>query len=203
MMVFGGAMLVLLLVVSSIMLEFRNVGLANFSSTVESQRSFFIDLNIVNISRLTEKFPDLYGYLGLEIPFNALMRPIPRVLWPGKPEGLSVPIEVALDSGAGMTLSCTYIGEAYMAGGLISVLIVSLLFGAVGEMWNRLGASSTNQFTQLLYVSGFLCAALAMRSLLQMMPLLLPTLALWIFGKLWLSRSKSRPAASAYHQSEE
>jgi hypothetical protein len=144
-------------------------------------------LDIVNISRLTDKFPDIYDYLGLEIAINALIRPVPRVLWPGKPTGLSVPIETALDSGEGLTVSCTYVGEAYMAGGLLAVLIISLLFGAAAEMWNRLGLSSKQQFYQIVYVSGFLCAAIAMRSMLSMVPLMLPTIALWTFGKLWLS----------------
>ena len=60
--------------------------------------SFFVDYNIVNVSQLTEVFPASFEYLGLEIPLNALIRPIPRVLWPGKPEGLSVTIETALGS---------------------------------------------------------------------------------------------------------
>jgi oligosaccharide repeat unit polymerase len=169
----------------TLMLQFRTVGLGILSST-DASASFYVDLDIVNIAHLTEKFPQVYDYLGLEVPFNALVRPIPRILWPGKPTGLSVPIEVALDSGEGLTVSCTYIGEAYMAGGLLAVLIISLSFGAATEMWNRVGLTTNQQFSQIVYVSGFLCAALAARSMLGMMPLMLPTLAIWILGRLWL-----------------
>jgi hypothetical protein len=189
-------MVTLLLVGMTLMLQFRTVGLGELSSTEEAG-SFFIDLDIVNISRLTSKFPDVYDYLGLEIPMNALIRPIPRVLWPGKPTGLSVPIETALDSGEGLTVSCTYVGEAYMAGGLLAVLIISLLFGAAAEMWNRVGFDVNQQFKQIVYVSGFLCAAIAMRSMLSMAPLMLPTIALWIFGKLWLSHASVLVSRSA------
>ena len=115
-----------------------------------------------------------------------MIRPIPRALWSGKPEGLSVTIEAALGADVGsVTLSCTFVGEAYMAGGLFAVLLVGLFFGAAAEMWNRVGRNTNLQFDQMLYVSGFLCAALAMRSMLSMVPFMLPTLALWIFGKLW------------------
>jgi oligosaccharide repeat unit polymerase len=186
--VFTSIMGTILVVGMILMLQFRTVGLGEISST-ERAEVLYIDLDIVNISRLTDKFPDVYAYLGLEIPINALIRPIPRALWPGKPTGLSVPIETALDSGDGLTVSCTYIGEAYMAGGLIAVLIISLLLGAGAEMWNRVGLSSNQQFNQIVYVSGFLCAAIAMRSMLSMTPLMLPTIALWIFGKLWLSNT--------------
>jgi hypothetical protein len=183
---FGTIATALLFVGMILMFQFRTVGLGEFSSPEESG-SFYIDLDIVNISRLTDKFPDVYDYLGLEIPMSALIRPVPRVLWPEKPTGLSVPIETALgvaEGGEG-TVSCTYVGEAYMAGGVLAVLTISLLFGAAAEMWNRVGSSS-KQLNQIVYVSGFLCGAIAMRSVMSIVPLMLPTIALWIFGKLGL-----------------
>jgi hypothetical protein len=197
----GVPMLVVLLLGMVYMLAFRNVGLINFSSSSAEldSASFFVDYNIVNVSRITAEFPSVYDYLGLEIPFNALIRPIPRVLWPGKPEGLSVTIESALGASPGMTLSCAFVGEAYMAGGLVAVSLISLVFGAAAAMWNRVGANSNLQFAQLLYVSGFICAALAMRSMLSMVPVMLPTLALWIFGKLWLPRFSLRRAPPAFN----
>jgi oligosaccharide repeat unit polymerase len=192
----GVPTLIFLLVATTYMLEFRSIGLINFSFSEDTNSTFFVDNNIVNVSALTAVFPDAFGYLGLEIPFNALIRPIPRALWPGKPEGLSVSIESALGA-TGLTLSCTFVGEAYMAGGFIGVGLISLFFGAAAEMWNRVGRRAGNQFAQLLYVSGFLCGALAMRSLLSMVPFMLPTLALWLFGKMWLPRSfQRRPPVS-------
>jgi len=191
----GIPMLGILLVATIYMLEFRTKGLDKFTFAERENKSFFVDYNIVNVANLTEAFPGLFGFLGLEIPLNALIRPIPRVLWPGKPEGLSVTIESALGASSGVTLSCTFVGEAYMAGGLVAVLLISLFFGAAAAMWNRVGAGSNLQFAQLLYISGFLCAALAMRSMLSMVPFMLPTLALWAFGNLWLRRSSLRCAS--------
>jgi hypothetical protein len=75
--IFGTIMVALLFAGISLMVQFRTVGLGELSSADESG-SFYIDLNIVNISRLTDKFPDVYDYLGLEIPMNVLVRPIPR-----------------------------------------------------------------------------------------------------------------------------
>jgi oligosaccharide repeat unit polymerase len=192
----GAMMLAFLFTGISLMLQFRTVGLGELSST-QAWESFYIDLDIVNIARLTDKFPDSFDYLGFEVPFNALVRPIPRILWPGKPTGLSVPIETALEAGTGLTLSCTYVGEAYMAGGFLAVLTISVLFGAAAEMWNRVGLTSNQQFKQIIYVSGFLCAAMTARSMLGMVPLMLPTLALWILGRLWLSRPAVRMSRSA------
>lgn len=182
--VMGAAALASVVVVSSYMLIIRSSGLENLSVSDASGESVFVDLNLVNISNLTAIFPDQYDYLGSEIPLNALVRPIPRFLWPGKPEGLSVTIEAALGVGSYMTLSCTFIGEAYMSGGFLGVIIFSLLFGAAAELWNRTGRNVHSEFAQVLYASGFLCAAIGMRSMLAMAPLALPTIALWMFGRL-------------------
>ena len=191
----------ILFVGTNYMLAFRGVGFSKFSEAGNNYSDFFIDYNIVNVSRLTEVFPNSFDYLGFEIPYNALIRPIPRVLWPSKPEGLSVTVETAVGASGDVTLTCTFIGEAYMAGGLLAVLLMGACFGAAAELWNRLGRNSS-QFMQLLYASGFLPAALGMRSMLSVVPFMLPTLALWVFGKFWLARSSLRHSRGAVNRNK-
>jgi oligosaccharide repeat unit polymerase len=186
---FGLPMLAVLAVGTYFMLEFRSRGLGDFSFAEDRPINIFIDYNIINISRLTEVFPNQIGFLGLEIPYNAIIRPIPRLLWPGKPEGLSTSIEDALGAGDSVTLSCTFAGEAYISFGFPAVAFFSLLFGAAAEQWNRVGVGMNPRFARVVYASGFLCAAMAMRSMLIIGPVMLPTIALWLFGKYWLSRS--------------
>jgi oligosaccharide repeat unit polymerase len=185
-----------LLFASTLMLEFRSAGgVTALNADERHYDTLYIDHNIVNISNLTNVFPDAVAYLGLEIPYQTIIKPIPRALWPGKPEGLSTGIEEALGVTDGVTtLSCTFVGEAYMAFGLIGVLIASLMFGAAAELWNRIGQEAGSSFSQILYASGFLCAAMAMRSILVMVPFMLPSLALWLFGRFWLSRSRGPQA---------
>ena len=181
----------LLLFASTLMLEFRSAGGITWLAAGERHYdTLYIDHNIVNLSNLTNIFPDTVDYLGLEIPYQTLIKPIPRALWPGKPEGLSTGIEAALGVTDNVTtLSCTFVGEAYMAFGLVGVTLAGLLFGAAAALWNRVGQDANSSFSQLLYASGFLCAAMAMRSLLVMVPFMLPTVGLWIFGRYWLQRS--------------
>jgi oligosaccharide repeat unit polymerase len=177
----------LLLFVSTLMLEFRASGITALTNEERHYNTLYIDHNLVNISNLTNVFPDVVDYLGLEIPFQSIIKPIPRALWPGKPEGLSMSIEAALGSFDGVTtLACTFAGEAYMAFGFGGVLIAGLIFGAAAGWWNRVGQDRNSSFSQILYASGFLCAAMSMRSLLTMVPFMLPTLAMWVIGKYWL-----------------
>ena len=187
----GAAILALLLFVTSYMLEFRNVGISNFSFSDRSRDTLFIDNNMVVISQLTNAFPNQYDFLGFEIPYHAVIHPIPRALWPEKPEGLSVTVE-SIAGTTQATISSTFIGEAYMTRGMLGVILAGILLGAAGEMWNRVGRNTNSPFAQLLYVSGFFCAAITMRSILWMSVTMLPTLALWLYGRLWLSRSALR-----------
>jgi oligosaccharide repeat unit polymerase len=185
------------------MLAFRGAGLERFSFEEYTPKSLYIDRNMVVIARITELFPNEFDFLGLEVPFYGLVHPIPRILWPDKPEGLSVSIEAALGADpAAVTFASTFVGEAYMSGGLLAVVFAGLLFGAAAEMWNRVAHGVNSSFAKLVYASGFFCAFLTMRSLVWMTVAMLPTLALWLYGKLWLPRSSPRRAASVTRPSK-
>jgi oligosaccharide repeat unit polymerase len=188
----GVPLLAMLLAGLVFMFEFRKIGLSNYAFA-EPINPVYVDHNIVVISQLVDVFSSSFDFLGWEIPFNALIRPIPRILWPGKPEGLSVGIEAAVGAAeSGSTLAATFVGEAYMAGGMLAVFLTGLFFGAAAGMWNRVGHQTNTQFNQLIYVSGFLCAAISMRSPLSAAPTILPTVALWLYGKYWISQRAGR-----------
>jgi oligosaccharide repeat unit polymerase len=158
--------------------EIRTHGLDSFDMETAQTSAVFVDLNVVNVSQLTEVFPDYAPYLGFEIPFTAIIRPIPRAIWPGKPEGLSFSIEDALGAGSQMTLSATFVGEFYMAGGLLAVALCALFLGWAAASWNRVGAKADTNAMLILYASGFFAAGLCMRSFMSVAPAILPTIAL-------------------------
>jgi oligosaccharide repeat unit polymerase len=183
----GLVVVLLLLIASAFMLDFRNAGLSNVSFEERGHDTLYIDHNMLVISELTNVFPNAYDYLGLEIPFYAIIHPIPRVLWPGKPEGLSVTVESIVGTSQA-TIATTFVGEGYMSAGMLGVILAGILFGAGAEMWNRVGRESASGFSQLLYASGFFCAIVSMRSLLWASVTVLPSIALWLYGKMFLSR---------------
>lgn len=172
--------------------QVRTFGLNNWSAGVAQTDRLFVDMNLINIAGLVRSFPKLHDYLGLEIPFNALIRPIPRVLWPEKPEGLSISIEQVLGADSA-TLAATYIGELWMAGGMIAVIAASLVFGAAASGWNRVGATAQGNLDQILFASGLFAAGICMRSFLGVMPAVLPTLVLYLLRRR-LSPRRMRPS---------
>ncbi len=176
------------------MLQFRTIGLRNYlagSRSLSDEDEFFVDYNLWVIGILAKSFPEQYPYLGLEIPYQSLIRPIPRVLWPSKPEGLSVSIEEVVGV-EGLTLACTFIGEAWISGGLLGVFVAGCLFGAAARWWGALARADSSDFGILIYASGFFAIVISMRSLLVSTTAALPTLAAIALGALFLKRATLR-----------
>lgn len=172
------------------MLEFRQVGLRHYLTrslyqTPDRDR-LFVDDNLSSISKLSNAFPEPYPYLGWEIPVWAAVKPIPRALWPGKPDGLSISIEQALHGNDGYTIATTYIGEAYMAFGISGVIGFSLLFGSLAHSWTRWAGTRRHDVHIVIYASGFFTAAITMRSMIWTTTAMLPTIALIVGWHFYL-----------------
>ena len=191
----------LMLVATVVMLEFRNMGLRvyathdyeDFSRPEKIERTLYVDYNLYVICRIVDTFPRRHDYLGFEVPFLAMVRPVPRALWPGKPEGLSYPIEDVVGAD-GWTVAATFIGEAYMSGGALAVFAIGCVFGALARWWNLLASGRNSEFGVLIYASGFFAAAIAMRSMLVLTTALLPSIAGIAAGFLLIRRASRRPA---------
>ncbi len=181
---------------TGLMLRFRTVGLKNYlqgdRQEFETQdQTLNVDFNLYPIGRLAAIFPKQRDYLGLEIFYQALIRPIPRAIWKGKPEGMSLTIEEAVGA-EGWTVAASFAGEAYMAGGWIVVFIVALGFGYIGAWWNRLASPDNSQFGVLVFASGFFAVVISMRSLLVFTTAMLPTVAAMVGGSMLITKTVNR-----------
>ncbi|NJM99039.1 MAG: oligosaccharide repeat unit polymerase [Phormidesmis sp. RL_2_1] len=141
----------------------------------------------------THIVPFRFGMAHIEI----LMRPIPRALWPNKPVGGGYLQAVGLvDPTTGSTLgfSPTLFGDFYSEGGLIAIIIFSILYGLLFAYIVRLSL-------KLHPFSGLLIRAILLSS---MVPLLrggdLPGIYSWIgmsfwpcFLLMWLKRKELSP----------
>lgn len=178
------------------MLQFREVGLKEYLATKgqpqapsipkDPQKSFFVDYNLLMINQLTEQIPRTHPFLGWEVPYLALIRPIPRAMWPGKPEGMSVTFEELAGVKESTTKAATFIGEAYLAGGTFVVILASAFFGALTAWWGRLSVALASEFGVLIYASGFFAIIISMRSMLVLTTAILPSLAAMCFAAVFL-----------------
>jgi len=182
--------------------SFRNVGIAQYIKGVrmdeeQTPEKFFVDYNFYVIAVLTNIFPDSFDFVKWKTPIWFLVRPIPRALWPTKPTGEDISPQTYLlstETGqGGVTISATFVGEAYMAFGLIGVLACSLALGVLCQWWARKASSITSDFGILLYGSGFYAIAISMRSIYWLPVAILPTVAAALIG-MWLIRYTPRTA---------
>lgn len=188
---------VVLLVATRVMLEFRNIGLKYYiagqmaGDMEESDKEFFVDYNLFVICQLTEIFPERFQFMGWEIPYLAVIRPIPRAMWPGKPEGMSVSFEEALGV-EGLTLASSFVGEAYVSFGFAGVFCTGLFFGAVFGWWSRLASPRNSDFGVLIYASGFFAAVISMRSLFVFTTAVLPTVGAIVAGQFLFDQRQQK-----------
>jgi hypothetical protein len=121
--------------------------------------------------------PYSYGGEHLEI----LERPIPRALWPGKPVGgyMNKLGLTSVDTGFTLGISPGLIGSFYAEGGLIGVVICSVIYG-YGLGWLIAGSD------RITPLAGALIRAICCASLI---PLLrggdLAGIYAWIFMSFW------------------
>ncbi len=188
----------LFLVLAGMMLDFRNMGLKTYIKEgyytaeykafeeeylrqEEADSGYFVDYNLWRMSQIVGVFPDLYDYIGWNMPFVAITKPIPRALWPGKPMDLKVGLEEAIGA-EGYTVAVTWVGEAYVAGGIPWIIGVGVLIGAFCCYWNGLANYVHHTFPLIVFASGFYAVLLLMRSLMFFTTALLPSIALIAVG---------------------
>lgn len=184
------------------MLQMRTIGFKNWWEgripAIETRQSaaVFVDDNLLAISTITKYFPEQNNnhYLGFEIPYLAVIRPIPRELWrimlPGeKPTGLSISIEKIFGV-SGLTIAATFVGEGYMSGGFIAVLLMGITLGWLAAWWNRLASPKNSELGMLIYASGFFAVTITMRSLFALTTAVLPCVVGLVAGKYLLPAVK-------------
>ncbi|TVP61474.1 MAG: hypothetical protein EA343_14155 [Nodularia sp. (in: Bacteria)] len=169
------------------MLGFRNMGIRRYWQTgayaaEKVQNTFAVDYNLHPISAIVDAFPQKHDFLGFELLYVFATKPIPRALWPGKPEGLSISIEEVIGAD-GWTVATTYIGESYMMGGVIAVILMSLSIGILASWWTRTAAFYHTGYGLVINALGFFTGALLMRSIAFFTTSILPILALIFFAK--------------------
>jgi len=184
---------------TKVMLDFRDVGLLDYvrqgyykeASHTQEGQTLAVDNNLYAISRVAEYFPQHHDYTNFEIPYLAVIHPIPRVLWPGKPEGMSITVEDIFGAD-GWTVATSVVGEEYIMHGFVAIFLMSVFFGACCAWWNLLASPKNSEFGILVYASGFFSAVITMRSMNWFSTALLPTLAGLVLGWLLLLRHRQK-----------
>lgn len=159
-------------------LENRRSGLANLDVSETTFSEIRVDDNFNRLSQTADFVPTFSPYTGLQFFYYTVVRPIPRVLWPGKPvdEGFDL-AHVLGDEETSYTISV--IGEAYAGYGFPLVFVTGLLFGALARWWEQTLDDRLTSIAVMLYSIGAMALFGAERGFVNIVLLSYPILSLW------------------------
>jgi hypothetical protein len=170
---------VVLLVTLQLMLEYRNVGLSVLvgKSEIQSGRlekrqileeqHLRVDDNFYRLCQIIQLIPESYGFVYHRYLIYVIVRPVPRVFWPGKPvdAGFDLPTALGVE---GVSYSYSVIGELYMSLGLIGIALGGWFYGRVAAMASGLLARCTTQGALVIYSIVVMALFSGMRSILEL-----------------------------------
>lgn len=149
-----------------------------------------VDDNFNRLSQTADFVPTFVPYSDLQFFYYTLVRPIPRVLWPGKPVDGGFDLASVLgEEDTSFTISV--IGEAYAGFGFPLVFVTGLLFGALARWWEQTLDDRPTSIAVMLYSIGAMALFGAERGFVNIVLLSYPILSLWAaFALIRLGQSR-------------
>ena len=171
--------IVALLVTLQVMLEYRTIGLSVLVGAGEVPSGRFekrqileeqhlrVDDNFYRLCQIIQLIPKQYPFVYYKYFIYVIVRPIPRVLWPGKPvdPGFDLPTALGVE---GLSLSYSVIGELYMSLGLFGVALGGWLYGRIASTASGLLARCRTQGALVIYSIVVMALFSGMRSILEL-----------------------------------
>jgi len=165
-----GAVTVLLVWSMQFMLNVRTVGYEEYRYRGSELSYVHVDDNFLRLSQIIQIIPRRHDYIYFQQIFFTLIRPIPRVFWPGKPvdAGFDLPSEVGI---TGASLSSSIIGEWYISWGWVAVLFGGWFHGRLASTASTLrdvGIAARNPIVYALAVMVLVAGQRSMQDLIIM-----------------------------------
>jgi hypothetical protein len=179
----------LLLFVMQNMLAYRNTGFQAMLSPAEKQsiekRDYLsVDDNYYRLCQVIQMIPRDHPFVHLKLITYVLVRPIPRVFWPGKPTDGG--FDLAEEVGArGESLSMSVVGEMYISGGLFAVLLGGWFYGRLAGMANQLLTQTNKIGAVILYCTMAMALFAGMRSSIDLVLISYVIIAWVVLSRLY------------------
>jgi len=133
----------------------------------EEEEIFHVDDNFYRMSQVIQLIPGTYPHVYGQHLLWVLVRPVPRVLWPGKPMGPGFDLSAVVGA-EGASLSMSVVGEFYMSGGLIVVLLGGWLYGRLAGMASTLLTRTATPGALIIYSVSTMALFAGMRSMIEL-----------------------------------
>ena len=180
-----GLLVVGLLFLLDLMLSYRGVGVlgAMFDEPAATSNEggglVRVDDNFFRLAQTTGIFQELHGYTTWQYVLWVAVRPVPRLFWPGKPlnPGFDLAEFVGLKEAS---LSASVVGELFMAGGFVAVILGGWFYGRLSRSLSQFLAETHTSGALIIYSIGLLAIFTGMRSMIELVLTSYVILA-WLF----------------------
>ena len=166
--------MVALLLAMQVMLQYRNVGLTAALSDplvaagdTPANDYLHVDDNFYRLCQVIQLIPSTHSYVYHGYLLYAVVRPIPRVLWPDKPVDAGFDLTRAVGDRE-VSYSCSVIGELYMSLGFLGIAIGGWLYGRFAALVNGMLTQSAGLGVVVIYSIGVMALFSGMRSMLEL-----------------------------------
>lgn len=163
-----------LLLAMQVMLQYRNVGLTAALSDpfvaaddTAANDYLHVDDNFYRLCQVIQLIPSTHSYVYHGYLLYALVRPVPRVLWPDKPVDAGFDLTRAVGDRE-VSYSCSVIGELYMSLGFFGIAIGGWLYGRFAALVNGFLTQSAGLGVVVIYSIGVMALFSGMRSMLEL-----------------------------------
>ncbi len=174
------------------MLNIRTRGYEEFLNSESEYDYLHVDDNFLRLAQVIQIVPERRDYVYFQQLSFTLIRPIPRVFWPGKPlnPGFDLASEVGLK---GVSLSSSIIGEWYLSWGWAAVVFGGWFHGRLAgtaSMLRDVGISSKNP---IVYALAVMVLVAGMRSMQDLIIMSYALVAWWGVNRLVTPRAVLAP----------
>ena len=190
--------LIALLIAMQIMLKYRNVGLtvalsdpAVETDELASNEYLHVDDNFYRLCQVIQLIPNTHPYVYHGYLLYAVVRPIPRVLWPDKPIDAGFDLTRAVGDRE-VSYSCSVIGELYMSLGFLGIAIGGWLYGRLAALVNGMLTQSSGLGAVVIYSIGVMALFSGTRSMLELVLVSYVIVAWVVLSRLFAGYRKVR-----------
>ena len=177
-----------MLAVMQFMLNIRTSGYTEFALSGESDYDYLhVDDNFLRLAQVIEIVPAEHPHVNFQQLWFTLVRPVPRVFWPGKPidAGFDLSSVVGLK---GVSLSMSIIGEWYLSFGWLAIMFGGWLHGRLARTVNTLRVEEQFHTNPIVYGLAVMVLVAGMRSMLELVLMSYALVAWWLANRLTRDR---------------
>ena len=172
---------------SQFMLNIRTGGIEQFRATGSQLDYLHVDDNFLRLAQVIEMVPRRRDHVGMQQIVFTLVRPVPRVFWPGKPidPGFDLAKELGMP---GVSLSTTIIGEWYLAFGWLAVMFGGWFHGRLARAANAIRDETRAAGNPIVYALAVMVLVSGQRSMLDLVVMSYALVAWWAVNRYFARR---------------